>query len=75
MANERDFSFKCIKIALIVIHSLAILGMSILFIASIVVLNKSDKEGMDLIPEEDYVGENLSPEGKDTTRKFIHKNS
>jgi 5-bromo-4-chloroindolyl phosphate hydrolysis protein len=63
MANERDFSFKCIKIALIVIHSLAMLILSIVLIASIVVLAKSDKKSM-----------GLSPEEKDTTRKFLHNN-
>jgi hypothetical protein len=64
MADERDFSFKCVKIALIVIHSLAILIFSIVLIVSIVVLAADDKKSM-----------GLSPEEKDTTRKFIHNNS
>jgi hypothetical protein len=64
MANERDFSFECIKTAMIVIHSLAILTFSILFIASIVILAESNMKSM-----------GLSPEEKDTTRKFIHNNT
>jgi hypothetical protein len=64
MANERDSSFKCIKTTLIVIQSLAILGFSILLILSIGVLAASDKKST-----------GMSPEEKDTTRKFMHKNS
>ncbi len=64
MANERDSSFKCIKITLIVLHSLTILGLIIALIAFIVLLHASDKKS-----------EGLSPEKKDTNRKFINNNS
>ncbi len=64
MADERDSSFKCIKITLIVIHSLAIFGFIILLIYSIFILDESDKKSMDFNPEE-----------KDTIRKFICNNS
>jgi hypothetical protein len=64
MTNERDFSFKCIKIALIVIHSLAILIVSLVLIDYIVVLAESHEKSM-----------GLSPEEKDTSRKFMHNNS
>ncbi len=57
MANERDFSFKCLKITLIVIHSLAIIFLILLFIGCFVVLGASDKKI-------------LSPEEKDAKRKF-----
>jgi hypothetical protein len=71
MANERDFSFKCIKIALIVIHSLSI----ILLIVYIVVLAAVANKSVDLSPEGEWGGENFGLKGKDTTRKFIHSNS
>ncbi len=60
MANERDSSFKCVKISLIVIHSLVVFIVSIVLIGSIVVLAESDEK---------------SPEEKDRTRKFMHNNS
>jgi hypothetical protein len=71
MANERDFSFKCIKMALIVIHSFSI----IVLIGCIVFLAVIDKKSMGLSPEGEWDGENFGPEGKVTTRKFIHNNS
>jgi membrane-anchored glycerophosphoryl diester phosphodiesterase (GDPDase) len=64
MANERDFSFKCIKIALIVIHSLAIFLLSLALIGFTFILDATDKKS-----------EGLSPEEKDTNRKFINNNS
>jgi hypothetical protein len=45
MANERDFSFKCLKIALIVIHSLFIALLTNALIVCIYVLAISDKKG------------------------------
>ncbi len=45
MANERDFSFKCLKIALIVIHSFFIAILTIVLILCIYFLAFSDKKG------------------------------
>jgi hypothetical protein len=63
--------FKCIKIALIVIHSLSI----IVLILCIVVFAIIDKKSVGLRLEREWADEDFGPEGKDMSRKFIHNNS